>query len=100
MARVFGEEFAPYLGQLCLLSLLASCKQAEQGEDSLESESLSTFYIRCLFIIANFFHAVSVADAASAFASGSSPANAIAVGEEIGVNENLPSTLRTSTSRR
>ncbi|KJA23606.1 hypothetical protein HYPSUDRAFT_583175 [Hypholoma sublateritium FD-334 SS-4] len=66
MARVFGEEFAPYLGQV-VPPLLASCKQAEQGEDSLE---------------------ISVADAASAFASGSSPANAITVGEEIDINGN------------
>ncbi|KAF8963447.1 armadillo-type protein [Flammula alnicola] len=55
MARVFGEEFAPYLPQV-VPPLLASCKQAEQGEESLD---------------------ISVADAASAFASGSSPANAI-----------------------
>lgn len=37
MARVFGEEFAPYLAQV-VPPLLASCKQAEQGEDSLESK--------------------------------------------------------------
>ena len=46
------------------------------------------FYIHCLSVIAHFFLAVSVADAASAFASGSSPANAITVGEEIDVNGN------------
>ena len=37
MARVFGEEFAPYLTQV-VPPLLASCKQAEQGEDQLESK--------------------------------------------------------------
>ncbi|KAF9525156.1 armadillo-type protein [Crepidotus variabilis] len=51
MARVFGEEFAPYLGQV-VPPLLTSCKQLEQGEDGLQ---------------------VSVSDAASAFSSGSSP---------------------------
>ena len=37
MARVFGDEFAPYLAQV-VPPLLASCKQAEQGEDKLELE--------------------------------------------------------------
>jgi len=37
MARVFGEEFAPYLAQV-VPPLLVSCKQAEQGEDHLESK--------------------------------------------------------------
>ncbi|RDB23353.1 putative importin subunit beta-4 [Hypsizygus marmoreus] len=58
MARVFGEEFAPYLPNV-VPPLLASCKQTEHGEE------------------------VSVADASSAFASGSSPSNAIAVGDEL-----------------
>ncbi|KAF8159659.1 armadillo-type protein [Crassisporium funariophilum] len=66
MARVFGEEFAPYLTQV-VPPLLASCKQLEQGEDALE---------------------ISVAEAASAFASGSSPANAINVGDEVDLNGN------------
>jgi hypothetical protein len=66
MARVFGEEFAPYLSQV-VPPLIMSCKQAEQGEDSLE---------------------ISVADAASAFASGSSPANPISVNEEVDANGN------------
>ncbi|KDR80526.1 hypothetical protein GALMADRAFT_240827 [Galerina marginata CBS 339.88] len=65
MARVFGEDFAPYLPQV-VPHLLASCKQAEQGEDSLD---------------------ISVADAASAFSSGSSPTNAITLGE-VDVNGN------------
>ncbi|KIJ65152.1 hypothetical protein HYDPIDRAFT_175175 [Hydnomerulius pinastri MD-312] len=58
MARVFGEEFAPYLPNV-VPPLLASCRMAEHGEDndtSLSSE-----------------------DAAAAFASGSSPTSAIAV---------------------
>jgi len=37
MARVFGEEFAPYLPQV-IPPVLASCKQSEAGEDNLESE--------------------------------------------------------------
>lgn len=37
MARVFGEEFAPYLGQV-VNALLASCKQTEQGEEGLQRE--------------------------------------------------------------
>ncbi|KAI6167404.1 ARM repeat-containing protein [Pisolithus thermaeus] len=57
MARVFGEEFAPYLPQV-VPALLASCKQSEHGEEK-DSESLS-------------------ADVA-AFASGSSASSPIAV---------------------
>lgn len=38
--------------------------------------------------LAHFVRPVSIADAASAFASGSSPANAITVGEEIDINGN------------
>ncbi|KAG5652615.1 hypothetical protein H0H81_004344 [Sphagnurus paluster] len=57
MARVFGEEFAPYLPNV-VPSLLASCKQAEHGEEAMS---------------------ISVADASNAFASGSSPSNAITV---------------------
>jgi hypothetical protein len=37
MARVFGDEFSPYLPQV-VPPLLASCKQSEQGEDKLESK--------------------------------------------------------------
>lgn len=60
MARVFGEEFAPYLPQV-VPPLLNSCKQLEQGEEDLT---------------------VSIAEASVAFASGSSPASAITVGDE------------------
>ncbi|KAG5353801.1 hypothetical protein C0989_001918 [Termitomyces sp. Mn162] len=59
MARVFGEEFAPYLPNV-VPALLASCKQDEHGDESI---------------------ALSVADASSAFASGSSPASAITAGD-------------------
>lgn len=44
MARVFGEEFALYLGQV-VPPLLESCKQAEQGEDNLESECYILFSV-------------------------------------------------------
>ncbi|KAJ3515059.1 hypothetical protein NLJ89_g1996 [Agrocybe chaxingu] len=64
MARVFGEEFAPYLPQV-VAPLLASCKQSEQGEEQLE---------------------ISVADAATAFSSGSSPSNAIALSDDNDAN--------------
>ncbi len=54
MARVFGEEFAPYLGQV-VPPLLASCKQAEQGEDSLESKSfILDAFIFCLSSLLSF----------------------------------------------
>ncbi|KAG1864849.1 armadillo-type protein [Suillus subluteus] len=67
MARVFGEEFAPYLPSV-VPPLLQSCKQAEHGEDNV-----ATF---------------SNTDAAVAFASGSSPTNAISVTDDIDVNGN------------
>ncbi|GLB41795.1 putative ARM repeat-containing protein [Lyophyllum shimeji] len=60
MARVFGEEFAPYLPNV-VPALLASCKQPEHGDEASP---------------------VSIADAASAFASGSSPSNAITIADE------------------
>ncbi|PFH51906.1 hypothetical protein AMATHDRAFT_58124 [Amanita thiersii Skay4041] len=53
MARVFGEEFAIYLPNV-VPPLLASCKQSEHGEESWN---------------------LSVPEASSAFASGSSPTN-------------------------
>ncbi|KAG6891210.1 hypothetical protein C0995_008462 [Termitomyces sp. Mi166 len=59
MARVFGEEFAQYLPNV-VPALLASCKQDEHGDESIS---------------------LSVADASSAFASGSSPANALTAGD-------------------
>ncbi|KAG2110622.1 armadillo-type protein [Suillus discolor] len=67
MARVFGEEFAPYLPSV-VPPLLQSCKQAEHGEDNV-----ATF---------------SNTDAAVAFASGSSPTNAISITDDIDVNGN------------
>ncbi|KAG6857456.1 hypothetical protein H0H87_003523 [Tephrocybe sp. NHM501043] len=60
MARVFGEEFAPYLPNV-VPALLTSCKQDEHGDDAVS---------------------LSVADASSAFASGSSPSNAITVADD------------------
>jgi hypothetical protein len=58
MARVFGEEFAPYLPNV-VPPLLASCRLAEHGEENEVPFSSD--------------------DAAAAFASGSSPASAITV---------------------
>lgn len=47
MARVFAEEFAPYLSQV-VPPLLMSCKQTEQGEDNLESKiGRSVFMAKC-----------------------------------------------------
>jgi len=60
MARVFGEEFAAYLPNV-MPPLLASCKQAEHGDEAIS---------------------LSVSDATSAFASGSSPSNAIAISDD------------------
>jgi hypothetical protein len=50
MARVFGEEFAPYL-QNVVPPLLASCKQAENGEEGLTGMSLDL----CLFLLIQKF---------------------------------------------
>ncbi|KAN0088830.1 Armadillo-type fold [Tylopilus felleus] len=57
MARVFGEEFAPYLPNV-VPPLLASCRMAEHGEET--EVTLSQ-------------------EAAAAFASGASPSSAITV---------------------
>ncbi|EIW79292.1 ARM repeat-containing protein [Coniophora puteana RWD-64-598 SS2] len=59
MARVFGEEFSPYLGNV-VPALLSSCSQTEHGEENLAND----------------------AEIAAAFASGSSPANAISLTED------------------
>ncbi|KAK0218164.1 armadillo-type protein [Armillaria fumosa] len=59
MARVFGEEFAPYLPNV-VPPLLQSCKQDEGGAE------------------------FSVSDAVAAFDSGSSPSNAIAISDDDG----------------
>uniref|UniRef100_A0A0W0GA03 Importin N-terminal domain-containing protein n=1 Tax=Moniliophthora roreri TaxID=221103 RepID=A0A0W0GA03_MONRR len=61
MARVFAEEFAPYLPQV-VPPLLQSCKQAEGGEE------------------------LSVSDVSAAFDSGMSPSSAINVSDERDVN--------------
>ncbi|TFK29742.1 importin beta-4 subunit [Coprinopsis marcescibilis] len=66
MGRVFGEEFAPYLPQV-VPALVASCKQPEQGEEELS---------------------ISIAEAAQAFSSGSSPTDAINLGSDIDANGN------------
>ncbi|CCM01817.1 uncharacterized protein FIBRA_03885 [Fibroporia radiculosa] len=68
MSRVFEDEFAPYLPNV-VPSLIASCKQPEQGDDD----------------------ALSVAnpEAAASFASGSSPANAITITDDANGNVNM-----------
>ncbi|GBE86196.1 ARM repeat-containing protein [Sparassis latifolia] len=65
MARVFQEEFAVYLPDV-LPSLIASCNQAEHGEPG---------------------PSISNAEATVSFASGSSPANAITVMDDMGAVE-------------
>ncbi|TFK40003.1 ARM repeat-containing protein [Crucibulum laeve] len=65
MARVFGEEFAPYLSNV-VPPLLASCKQ-DEGEEGLS---------------------VAVSEA-SAFASGSSPSNAISVSDDSNADQSV-----------
>ena len=75
MARVFGEEFAVYLLRV-VPPLLASCKQDESASDC---RSLS----RCPNPIADSI-IVSVAEAANAFDSGSSPTNAISITDDSG----------------
>ncbi|KAL4258626.1 Armadillo-like helical [Pleurotus pulmonarius] len=67
MAGVFGEEFAPYLPSV-VPPLLASCKQTEQGEENLT---------------------MTVQEASSAFASGSSPSNAINVMDDENGNASI-----------
>lgn len=73
MARVFGEEFAPYLPSV-VPPLLASCRLAEHGEETRESRAfLGT-------VIHNSLSWTTVSEeAVGAFASGTSPSSAIAV---------------------
>ncbi|KAH9847616.1 ARM repeat-containing protein [Lenzites betulinus] len=72
MSRVFGEDFAPYLPNV-VPALIASCKQAEHGEEERS--------------------AVTSAEIAASFASGLSPANAIAVMDEVDVDGNIEDSL-------
>lgn len=44
MARVFGEEFSPYLNNV-VPALLSSCRQAEHGEENAANGAYSTFYL-------------------------------------------------------
>lgn len=81
MARVFGEEFAPYLPNV-VPPLLASCKQTEHGDESLSRKSWF------LDMAVTDLLSVSISEASSAFASGSSPSNAITVGDDSDANGN------------
>ncbi|KAI9451749.1 ARM repeat-containing protein [Lactarius psammicola] len=75
MASVFGEEFTPSLPAV-VPSLIASLKQEEHGQESQPRES--NFPQSISTTNASIYDLVTVSDAA-AFASGSSPANAISV---------------------
>jgi hypothetical protein len=46
MARVFGEEFAPYLPNV-VPSLLASCQQAEHGEENISCAFTNLARLSC-----------------------------------------------------
>lgn len=85
MAGVFGEEFAPYLPSV-VPPLLASCKQTEQGEENLTSQ----YSIRIWpLAYTDIFCVVTVQEASSAFASGSSPSNAINVMDDENGNASI-----------
>ena len=79
MARVFGDEFAPYLPQV-VPSLVASCKQADHGEeDRLTSKYRSwVLPVHCLTIPSIVADPKTAAD----FASGLTPSNAINVTDD------------------
>ncbi|KIM83108.1 hypothetical protein PILCRDRAFT_450443 [Piloderma croceum F 1598] len=66
MARVFGEEFAPYLPSV-IPPLLLSCSQSEHGEENLSFSNT---------------------EVTAAFASGSSPSNAITISDDTDLNGN------------
>ncbi|OCH91411.1 ARM repeat-containing protein [Obba rivulosa] len=67
MARVFEDEFAPYLPSV-VPALIASCEQPEHGEEA--------------FTISN-------AEIAASFATGTSPANAITVTDDMNGNAEI-----------
>ncbi|KAI0741743.1 ARM repeat-containing protein [Daedaleopsis nitida] len=79
MARVFEDEFAPYLEEV-VKSLIESCKQADHGDEERS--------------------ALSDPETAVSFASGLTPSSAIAVTDDINVDEeevNLDALLDVST---
>ena len=75
MARVFGEEFAPYLPNV-VPPLLASCRMAEHGEETEVTREPCAFFRSVPH--SSPYTAVSQ-EAAAAFASGASPSSAITV---------------------
>lgn len=81
MAHVFEEEFAPYLASV-VPALLQSCEQPEAGD-----ETECTYLIQNALTRVSTFVAFDLSDAASAFASGSSPASAIAITDGTDVKE-------------
>ena len=85
MASVFGEEFASSLPAV-VPSLIASLKQSENGQESEPRES--HFHQSVNSTNASIKYLVTVNDVA-AFASGSSPANAISVEDGTGSSEEV-----------
>lgn len=75
MAGLFEEEFAPYLPQV-VPALLNSLKQAEHGEEQFASREL---YLSLVIRQADTF----IADNATDFTSGASPATAIEIDGDI-----------------
>lgn len=83
MDCVFGEEFAAYLPSVVPPSI-ASCKQVEQGDENLSSESGRTAF----WSYANVRFLVFGSEGSAVCASGSSPANAIAIMDEVDAHGN------------
>lgn len=77
MARVFGEEFAPYLPSV-IPPLLSSCRMAEHGEETEVTRKSRPSLERCKYSQLTFCTGVGE-ETAAAFASGAPPSSVIAV---------------------